>query len=154
MVYKKILLDGDVTGATMSDSVPLACSVGTGTAGTSVNSTRGDHRHRVAVGSAASMPSMTTGAARNAGSSGKLARIDHVHATPATWAPSDHASAHKSGGGDVIRLNSLASANSAVSLWNKQLNKHKLEALATAPSAVTGRIYWRTADSHPYVYVP
>jgi hypothetical protein len=65
-----------------------------------------------------------------------------------------HAATHKDGGADEIKLNELGDPTASVDFNNQQLQKACIERLATAPSAVTGRIYYNETDGHFYVYKP
>lgn len=51
---------------------------------------------------------ITEGASGNAGVGTAASRDDHVHASPATWAPDIHATAHQNGGGDEISVAGLS----------------------------------------------
>ncbi len=66
----------------------------------------------------------------------------------------EHAATHKKGGTDEVKLNELGNPLAAVNFDNQQLEKAVIERLATAPSAVTGRIFYNTTDGCYYVYKP
>jgi len=71
-----------------------------------------------------------------------------------TVAAAAHAPTHKSGGADELKLNEFADPTGAVNINNQQLRRVVLEQLASAPSNVTGRIFYLQGDEHPYIYCP
>lgn len=75
---------------------------------------------------------------------------------PATLAVATHASTHKSGGGDAIKLNELAVPTAAVPFNGQQFNDMVIHTVAdsTALNALTplvGKMAWRTDTLSPYV---
>jgi len=107
---------------------------------------------------------VTVGASGNAGSGTAASKDDHVHGSPATWAPSahktahenaggdeisvaglsglladgqtplTHATSHKSGGGDAVKLNELAAPDGAIAINKQALTNPVIDPQATAPS--------------------
>jgi hypothetical protein len=106
---------------------------------------------------------ITAGASGNAGAGAAASKDDHVHASPATWPPTAHASAHqnsggdeisvaglsgeladaqppkthatshKSGGGDALKLNELAAPTGAIAINKQSLTNPVIDPQATAP---------------------
>jgi hypothetical protein len=75
---------------------------------------------------------------------------------PATLAVATHATTHKSGGTDVIKLNEFAVPTSAVAMNGQQLTNHVIHTVAdtTAMEALTplvGKLVWKTDALAPYV---
>lgn len=69
--------------------------------GTSGEPARADHKHDITTAAPAA-GSIAEGAVAAEGSATSLARSDHVHPCPATYAPSDHASQHTVNGSDEL----------------------------------------------------
>jgi hypothetical protein len=67
--------------------------------------------------------SITEGAPRSVGTSTKAAKEDHAHPSPASWTPSTHATSHKSGSSDSLKLNELAAPTAAVNVNKQQLTR-------------------------------
>ena len=75
---------------------------------------------------------------------------------PATLAVATHATTHKSGGADAIKLNELAVPTAAVAHNGQQITDVVLHTVAdtTAMNALTplvGKIVWKTDALAPYV---
>ena len=75
---------------------------------------------------------------------------------PTTLAVGLHATTHKSGGTDVIKLNELAVPTASVAFNGQQITDVLLHTVAdaTAMNALTplvGKIVWRTDTLHPYI---
>ena len=67
-------------------------------------------------------------------------------------APKLHATSHKSAGGDAILLNEFGNPTAAININGQQLTDAVLQNSATDPAtAVLGKIYFKTGDTHPYV---
>ena len=107
---------------------------------------------------------ITAGASGDAGSGTAASKDDHVHASPSTWPPTVHATAHqngggdeisvtglaglladgqtplthatshKSGGGDAIKLNEFAAPDGAIAINKQALTNPVIDPQATAPS--------------------
>lgn len=82
------------------------------------------------------------------GSGTQAARIDHKHNLGA------HATAHKSGGGDEIKLNEFAIPDGTINVNSQMLTNARLEAAASySGTPADGGIFFDTDDDHVYVYV-
>jgi hypothetical protein len=147
--WKKVAYLDEV--ATLSDVAPADVKVQTASAGVGTAASRDDHKHNVTVGTPGTI---TEGASPGEGSSPNLARADHVHGSPADWTPKAHATTHKSGGGDSIKLNELADPTAEIKINKQALRNPVIDPQATAPATpVDGQTYYNTADDHVYVYV-
>ena len=97
---------------------------------------------------------ITENASGSAGVATEASRRDHVHASPASWTPSSHATSHKSGGGDEIDLDELGVPTGSVDFNKQEVVNMVIEQQSTAPSTPTqGQVYYDTDDDHIYVYV-
>ena len=75
---------------------------------------------------------------------------------PTTLAVATHATTHKSGGADAIKLNELAVPTAAVPFNGQQFNDMVIHTVAdtTAMNALTpvvGKLVWKTGALAPYV---
>lgn len=150
MSWKKVAFIEDV--ATLSDADPQIVQKQTASPGTGTNASRDDHKHDVSVAVPGDIVENHTAAE---GTSTSLARADHEHGTPATWTPSPHATSHKDGGGDVIKLNEFANPDGSIEINKQSLVNLVLDPQASDPATPADyQIYTKTADHHIYVYVP
>jgi len=94
---------------------------------------------------------ITEAASASAGVATKASRDDHVHASPATWAPTAHASAHKNGGGDELLLSDLGEPTADVEFNSQEANDFVLENATSKAAGVKGQLYLDTDDDHVYV---
>jgi hypothetical protein len=151
MSWRKIAYLDEV--ATLSDAVPADVKVQTASAGTGTAASRDDHKHNVTTGVPGSITENVLTPLE--GTSVNLARSDHTHGTPADWTPKAHATSHKSGGGDSIKLNEFADPTGEIKINKQALRNPVIDPQATAPSTpVAGQVYFNTGDSHVYIYIP
>jgi len=148
--WKKVAYLEEV--ATLSDVAPQDVKVQTADKGVGTAASRDDHKHNVTVGVPGSITENVVTPLE--GTSTNLARSDHTHGSPADWTPKVHATSHKSGGGDSIKLNELADPTAEIKINKQALRNPVIDPQATAPSTpVDGQIYFSTADDHLYAYV-
>jgi hypothetical protein len=133
--WKKVLLEGDA--AVLSDTAPADVTKAAASAGSASDASRRDHKHDISTASPTGNVAEAASAAE--GTATSLARSDHVHACPSTWAPSSH------------KLNSHSSPDGAVAFAGQQATNLVLDNEAADPTAVLGKIYFKTGDTHPYV---
>jgi hypothetical protein len=134
--WKKVLLEGDA--AVLSDTAPVDVTKATADAGVASDASRRDHKHNVSTAQPTGNVAESASAAE--GTATSLARSDHVHACPATWA----ATAHK--------LNTHNAADGAVNCGKQQMTNMALDNQSSDPSTpVLGQIYFKTGDTHPYI---
>lgn len=149
MSWKKVAYLDEV--ATLSDNAPQDVDKSAASAGTGIAAARDDHKHDVSVAAPAAI---TEGASQAEGTSTSLSRADHVHASPSDWTPKTHATSHKDGGGDSIKLNEFANPDGAIEINKQALVNLVIDPQAAAPGTpVDGQTYFDTGDDHIYVYV-
>ena len=150
MSWKKVAYLEEV--ATLSDVAPQDVKVQTADKGVGTAASRDDHKHNVTVGVPGSITENVVTPLE--GTSTSLARSDHTHGSPADWTPKVHATSHKSGGGDSIKLNELADPTAEIKINKQPLRNPVIDPQATAPATpVDGQTYFNTADDHLYCYV-
>jgi len=97
---------------------------------------------------------LVEGGAGTAGIGTAASRDDHVHPMPSDYTPKTHATSHKDGGGDAIKINELADPTGAIEINKQSLVNPVIDPQATAPATpVDGQVYYNTADDHLYCYV-
>jgi len=147
--WKKVAYLDEV--ATLSDNDPLDVKVQTAEEGTGTAASRDDHKHNITVEAPAAI---TEGASQQEGTSVNLARGDHIHATPSDWTPKSHATSHKDGGGDAIKLNEFADPDGVIECNKQAFVNPVIDPQSSAPGTpVDGQAYFDTVDDHVYVYV-
>lgn len=65
--------------------------------------------------------------------------------------PNAHKASHQDGGGDEIKLNEFGEPTAKVPFAGQQAGDLVLENLASDPTPVLGKLYFKTGDLHPYV---
>jgi hypothetical protein len=124
MPFKKILLEGDA--AILSDTAPSSVNHAVASAGVATDAARRDHKHDLDEGVVGTLKAVD-GSAMSLGSDNAVPHLDHVHA--------------------------LGPLQANFDFNKKQAVSMVLENLATDPgSPVAGQIYFKTGDSHPYIY--
>jgi hypothetical protein len=146
--WKKLAFDADT--ASLSDTDPLDVFKQTAYEGVAANASRDDHKHDVLT--AAPTGAVAESASSTEGTGTALVRSDHIHAAPATWAPTAHEASHKNGGTDEILLHEFGEPTSAVPFDGQQATNFVIEnSAATLSPAVLGKIYYDTDDDSVYV---
>jgi hypothetical protein len=135
VAYVKIALITDIPAAA---TTVTAADGGTGVVGTAAAFAREDHKHTITSGTAVDVGTGNTG-----GSGTAMALANHVHAHPAL-------------AGDLHTAYVLASgARALAGNWSAglfQITNLVVETLASSPGVSTlGRLYFNTADAHPYI---
>lgn len=140
----------DVTGAAaLTSTAPASVTRAAAAVGVATDAARADHKHDVTTAAASAQ---VPGDAASEGSATSLARSDHKHSLPAygtgagtiaqgddsrftdARTPLTHATSHKSGGSDAIKLDELAAPTDVTTL-NSTTSEHgllrKLDGLTT-----------------------
>jgi len=133
-VWKKVLLEGDA--AVLSDTAPVDVTKSAASEGTASEASRQDHKHDISTTTPGTIAENATPAE---GTSTSLARADHTHGSPASWTPAAH------------KLNTHSNPDGAVAFAGQQATDLVLHNAAANPTAVLGKIYFKTGDLHPYV---
>jgi len=115
----------------LSSTAPENVTKATASAGSVAEASRRDHKHDITTAAASSL---SVGGSNAEGSGTSLARSDHTHSLPAFGSssgtfcqgndarlsdartPASHATSHKSGGGDAIKLDELAAPTDITTL--------------------------------------
>ena len=137
MAWIMVLNSGDA--AVLSDTAPVNVTKAAAAQGTAGQASRQDHRHDITT---AVVGAITENVGTPLeGTATSVARSDHTHGTPATWAATAHV------------LSGHNAASGAIPCGGQQLSNALIENAATSPGTTTvGRIYYNTADGHLYIY--
>ena len=124
MVFKKILLEGDA--AVLSDTAPVDTDFAIASAGTASDAARRDHKHDLNEGVVGTIKP-TDGTAAALGTNDAVPHLDHIHPLGPLVANLDFA--------------------------KKEATSLALDNQASDPSTpVSGQIYYKTGDGHPYIF--
>lgn len=136
MSWRRILLEGDA--AVLSDVVPVDVTKEAASAGIASEASRQDHKHDISTGVPGTIGENDTPAE---GVATSLARSDHTHGSPATWAPGAH------------NLDVHGAPTGPVGLGSQEIQSVSLEKVASLPAGFDGQVVFLNTDDHPYVYV-
>lgn len=148
--WKKVAYYDEV--AIVTSTAPVDVTKAAAAVGASAEAARQDHKHDITTAVPGTIGEGNTPAE---GTATSLTRSDHVHGSPATYAATAHATAHKDAGGDEILLHELGEPIGAVDFAKQEATSICLDNQATAPvTPASGQLYYDTVDDHMYVYIP